>query len=41
LFEAVPPPATDLRRIPRAALLPMSAFLLLVAVAALFGIWAG
>lgn len=41
LSRAVPPPATDLRRIPRAALLPMNAFLLLVAIAALFGIWAG
>jgi putative membrane protein len=41
LFEAVPPPATDLRRVPRAVLLPMNAFLLLVAVAVLVGIWAG
>jgi putative membrane protein len=40
LSRAVPPPVTDLRPVPRVALLPMSAFLLLVAVAALFGIWA-
>ena len=40
LRRAVPPPATDLTPIPRLALLPMNAFLLLVAVAALFGIWA-
>ena len=41
LSRAVPPPAIDLRRIPRLALLPMNAFLLLVAVAALVGIWVG
>ena len=41
LQRAVPPPPTDLRPVPRAVLVPMNAFLLLVAVAALFGIWAG
>lgn len=41
LWEAVPPPVTDLRPVPRILLLPMNAFLLLVAVAALAGIWVG
>jgi len=40
VWRPVPPPATDLRPIPRALLVPLSAFLLLVAVAALVGIWA-
>jgi putative membrane protein len=40
LGRAVPPPMTDLRPIPRAWLVPINAFLLLVAAAALFGIWA-
>jgi putative membrane protein len=40
LWNAVPPPATDLRPLPRLALVPINAFLLLVALAALFGIWA-
>jgi putative membrane protein len=40
LSRAVPPPVTDLKPVPRGALIPMSAFLLLVAAAALFGIWA-
>jgi putative membrane protein len=39
-FRPVPPPPTDLRPIPRFALVPMNAFLLLVALAALIGIWA-
>jgi putative membrane protein len=39
LWRAVPPPATDLRPLPRLALVPINAFLLLVAAAALFGIW--
>jgi putative membrane protein len=34
------PPAPDLRRIPVALLVPMNGFLLLVAIAALVGIWA-
>lgn len=33
------PPAPDMKRIPIALLLPMHAFLLLVAIAALVGIW--
>lgn len=40
LWPAVPPPTTDLRPVPRALLLPLNAFLLLVALAALIGIWA-
>jgi putative membrane protein len=39
-WRPVPPPPTDLRPVPRGLLLPLSAFLLLVAVAALIGIWA-
>ena len=35
-----PPPPTDLKPVPRLILVPMNSFLLLVAVAALFGIWA-
>lgn len=35
----VPPPPTDLKPVPRIALLPINAFLLLVAMAALVGIW--
>lgn len=34
------PPSPDLRPVPHALLVPMNAFLLLVAVAALVGIWA-
>ena len=34
------PPAPDLRRIPVALLVPMNGFLLVVAIAALVGIWA-
>jgi putative membrane protein len=34
------PPAPDMRRIPIALLVPMNGFLLLVAIAALVGIWA-
>ena len=34
------PPGLDLRPVPRALLLPLNGFLLLVAVAALIGIWA-
>ena len=34
------PPAPDVRRIPVALLVPMNGFLLLVAIAALIGIWA-
>jgi len=41
MSRVVPPPPTDLRPVPRTALLPMTAFLLLVVIAALFGIWAG
>jgi putative membrane protein len=40
LWRAVPPPPTDVKPIPRGALVPINAFLLLVAAAALFGIWA-
>jgi inner membrane protein YidH len=36
----VPPPPTDLKPIPRFALVPINVFLLLVALAALIGIWA-
>jgi putative membrane protein len=39
LWRPVPPPGLDLRPIPRALLVPLSAFLLLVAIAALVGIW--
>ena len=39
-MRPVPPPPTDLRPIPRLALVPINAFLLLVALAALVGIWA-
>jgi putative membrane protein len=35
-----PPPATDVRPVPRQLLVPLSGFLLIVAVAALIGIWA-
>ena len=41
LWQPVPPPVTDVRPVPRMVLLPMNAFLLLVAVAALVGIWVG
>jgi len=41
LWRAVPPPPTDVKPIPRGALVPINAFLLLVAAAALFGIWRG
>ena len=41
LWQPVPPPVTDVRPIPRMLLLPMNAFLLLVALAALVGIWVG
>ena len=41
LWSAVPPPATAFRPVPRMVLLPMNAFLLLVAVAALVRIWVG
>src|SRR6476661_7573140 len=34
------PPAPDIRQIPKALLVPMNGFLLLVAIAALAGIWA-
>ena len=34
------PPAPDIRQIPKALLVPMNGFLLLVAIAALVGIWA-
>src|SRR4029453_17687041 len=40
LSRAVPPPSTDLRPVPRIALVPINAFLLLVALAALIGVWA-
>jgi putative membrane protein len=40
LSRPVPPPATDLKPIPRGLLVPLSAFLLMVAAAALIGIWA-
>jgi len=40
LWRPVPPPGLDLKPMPRALLIPVSAFLLLVAVAALIGIWA-
>jgi len=39
-MRPVPPPPTDLRPVPRFALVPINAFLLLVALAALIGIWA-
>ena len=38
-MRAVPPPATDLTPMPRLFFLPINAFLLLVALAALIGIW--
>ena len=41
LWRADAPPVTDVRPVPRMILLPMNAFLLLVAVAALVGIWVG
>ena len=41
LWRAVPPPVTDMRPVSRAVLIPMNGFLLLVAVAALVGIWVG
>ena len=40
MWRAVPPPEMDLRPLPRALLVPLNGFLLLVAVAALIGIWA-
>ena len=40
LHGTPPPPAPDMRRIPVALLVPMNGFLLLVAIAALVGIWA-
>ena len=40
LWRPVPPPAIDLRPIPRGVLVPLNGFLLLVAFAALIGIWA-
>jgi putative membrane protein len=40
LWRSVPPPPTDVRPIPRGTLVPINVFLLLVAAAALFGIWA-
>jgi putative membrane protein len=41
LFAGAPPPRPDVRRIPRHVLYLVNGFLLLVAVAALVGIWAG
>ncbi|MFL6752241.1 MAG: YidH family protein [Sphingomicrobium sp.] len=41
LQGATPEPAPDVRPLPHALLVPMNAFLLLVAVAALVGIWSG
>jgi len=41
LWRVEAPPVTDVRPIPRLLLLPMNAFLLLVAVSALVGIWVG
>ena len=40
VWRPVPPPGLDLKPIPRGLLVPLSAFLLLVAIAALIGIWA-
>lgn len=40
LWRPVPPPGIDLRPVPRAILVPLNGFLLLVAVVALVGIWA-
>ena len=40
LWRPVLPPHLDLRPVPRGLLVPLSAFLLLVAIAALIGIWA-
>jgi putative membrane protein len=40
LHAAAAPPTPDMRRVPVALLIPMNGFLLLVAIAALVGIWA-
>lgn len=41
LRHAVPPPRPDIPRLPFQLLVPVNAFLLIVAVAVLFGIWFG
>jgi putative membrane protein len=41
LFVGAPPPRPDVRRIPAAMLLVVNSFLVLVALAALVGIWFG
>ena len=40
LWRPVPPPGMDVKPIPRFVLVPLNGFLLLVAIAALIGIWA-
>lgn len=40
LHGAPAPPSPDVRRVPASLLIPMNGFLLLVAIAALVGIWA-
>ena len=41
LFPGTPPPRPDLRRLPRALLFGLNGFLMLVALAALIGVWLG
>jgi putative membrane protein len=41
LSPGVPPPRPDVRRLPRALLFALNGFLVLVALAALLGVWFG
>ena len=41
LFPGTPPPQPDVRRLPRVLLFALNGFLVLVALAVLFGIWFG
>lgn len=40
LHGTAPPPAPDVRRVPASLLVPMTGLLLVVAIAAMIGIWA-
>ena len=41
LYPGTPPPRPDVRRLPRALLFKLNGFVVLVALAALLGIWFG
>jgi inner membrane protein YidH len=41
LYPGTPPPRPDVRRLPRALLFELNGFVVLVALAALLGVWFG